>query len=151
MAAFETDLLLDRIDRKHHVLAELCELGRRQMALIDRQDMSELLTLLSAKQHLLSALHTIERQLDPFRGQAPEQRRWRSPAERSRCGQLLDRCEALLAEIVEQEKQSEHQLRRHRDNIADRLHGAHSAGVARNAYVAYQGPPISQLDLSSEN
>ena len=40
-------------------------------------------------------LQTIERELDPFRNQAPELRRWRTPVERARCAELLDRCEAL--------------------------------------------------------
>jgi ADP-ribose pyrophosphatase YjhB (NUDIX family) len=119
--------------------------------LIDRQEMSQLLVLLSAKQELLSRLQVIERQLDPFRGQPPEQRQWSSPAGRSRCGQLLDRCEALLAEIVGQEKQSEQQLRTYRDEIGAQLAGANSAGRARHAYVAEQAVHVSQLDLTSEN
>jgi hypothetical protein len=113
--------------------------------------MSQLLTLLSAKQELLSRLQVIERQLDPFRGQDPHERQWRSIASRSRCSQLLDRCEALLAEIVGQEKQSEEQLRTYRDQIGSRLAGAHSAGRARHAYAAEPALHVSQLDLTSEN
>src|SRR5690606_2690930 len=117
----------------------------RQLSLIHREDMSELLSLLSAKQQLLSRLQVIERQLDPYRGQSPDERQWRSTAVRSRCAQLLDRCEALLAEIVGQEKQSEQQLRIYRDDIGSRLAGAHSAGQARSAYVAEPSLNVSQL------
>jgi hypothetical protein len=151
MNVLDTDLLLDMVDRKHQVLAELCELSRRQMAMIDRQDMSPLLELLSAKQELLTRLQVIERQLDPFRGQSPDERQWRTAASRSRCSQLLDRCETLLAEIVDREKQSETQLRTYRDEIGARLTGAHSAGRARHAYAAQQAMHVSQLDLTSEN
>ena len=151
MSEFETDVLVQLVGRKYQILAELCELGRRQAALIDREDMVELLNVLSTKQQLISALQATERQLDPFRGQRPEQRRWRTPAERARCAQLLDACEALLAETVQQEKRSEGQLRLRRDEAAARLEGAHAAGVARNAYAAHNYDSLTQLDLSSED
>jgi hypothetical protein len=150
MALFPTDLLIELVGRKHQVLVELCELGRRQLAHIASEEMSELLGVLSAKQHLITALQATERELDPFRDQQPEQRPWRSAAQRTRCGELLAQCEALLAEIVEQEKRSEQQLRIHRDSAAARLQGAHTAGAALQAYVEQPSAPTGQLDLCSE-
>ncbi len=110
--------------------------------------MTELLDVLSAKQQMIVELQRIERGLDPFRTQDPEQRSWRSPDERTRCAEQLNRCEALLAEIVRQEKHSERDLIRRRDEAAARLEGVHAASQARGAYLARQ-PAASGLDLTS--
>jgi hypothetical protein len=61
----------------------------------------------------------------------------------------LARCEALLAEIVSQEKQSERDLLRRRDEAAQRLQGVHSAAQARSAYAASAQPASAGLDMTS--
>ena len=151
MEPFDTELLLDLVGRKYQVLAQLCELGRQQLALIDRDEMVELLNLLWAKQQLLTALHDVQRSLDPFRNQLPEERKWRQAADRQRCANLLTQCESLLAETIEQERRGERELSQLRDLTAARLEGAHTAGRARNAYLTGSGRTETQLDLSSEN
>ncbi len=143
-----TDLLGDLIRRKHNCLLHLRDLGARQLGLVRQGSMDELLDVLAAKQQLLVELQRIERGLDPFRGQDPEARAWRSPDDRQRCAEELARCDALLAEIMAQEKQSEQELIRRRDEAARRLQGAHTAAQARQAYAA--GPPApAGLDLTS--
>jgi hypothetical protein len=95
-------------------------------------------------------LQRIERELDPFRGQNPDQRRWRSAERRRQCAAGVSACEALLERIVAQEKQSEAELARRRDEAATRLQRTYSAGEARASYLARPHAAASQLDLTSE-
>jgi len=151
MTALETGQLAELIHQKRSCLAQLHEMGMKQLELVKSGAMSQLLEVLAAKQRLLVSLHKIERALDPFRGQSAEDRRWPSPAEREKCAAELAECEALLGEIVTQEKHSEAGLIRRRDEAAQRLQGAHVASLARGAYSAKSQPSINQLNLLSES
>ena len=147
---FPTDLLADLIGKKLAVLEQLRDLSRRQSDLISDDDIQRLLSLLSAKQTLLNELQKFQKQLEPFRKQDPETRRWRSPADRERCRQVAERSEALLGEIMLVEKQSEAELARRRDDAVARLHGVNSSATATRAYMTSPRPHRSTLDLSSE-
>ena len=57
-----TEILGDRIEQKLALLGQLRDLGRRQTALIETGDLTQLLKLLSAKQRLLAALQALERE-----------------------------------------------------------------------------------------
>lgn len=149
MPAFETDVLAELIGGKRACLVQLREMGRRQLELIDEGDMTTLLDVLTGKQRLLDKLQQIERALDPFRGQDPERRRWRTAEARSQCTEQLDQCERLLAEIISQEKCSEGTLLKRRDEAASRLQNAHLAGQAREAYTAQPYSRVKQIDLFS--
>lgn len=151
MTPLETDKLAGLMRRKRDYLLSLRDMGKRQMEFVADGEMARLLDVLATKQRVLNDLQRVERALDPYRDQDPEARRWRSAAARAECAQLLDECQSLLKETVEQERQSEAALTVRRDEAAVRLHGAHAAGRARGAYT-HQGPTsISQLDLSSES
>jgi hypothetical protein len=143
-----TEILSDRIEQKLALFEQLRDLGRRQLALIEAGDLTQLLKLLSAKQRLLSALVSLERELDPFRSEDPEARVWPSPAHRQKCAQNAATCEELLRSIVEQERQSEAQMRARRDEVAARLDGAHSVAAAHRAYTAEELPATARLDLT---
>ncbi len=150
MTAFETDLLARLVEAKYACLAQLRDMGRRQLELIDEGNMTALLDLLAAKQRSIIKLQKIERGLDAFREQQPDERQWKTPEQRRRCAEQLQQCETLLGEIVSQEKCSEGAMIRRRDETADRLQGVHRAGQARGAYTTTPAATISQLDLSSE-
>jgi hypothetical protein len=146
----ETETLARLIELKHGVLFQLRGLAERQRTVVDEDELSALLGLLAAKQRLLDALQTVEKELAPFRGQDPERRRWRSAAERQRVRGLAEQCESLLAEIVQLETQSEQELLRRRDAAADGLQGTHRAAEACRAYSTLRGRSGSQLDVSSD-
>ncbi len=150
MPTFETDVLAELIRDKHECLVQLREMGRRQFELIDQRDMTALLDVLTAKQRALEKLQRIERALDPFRGQDPDRRRWRTAEDRRLCTEQLQQCERLLAEIISQEKCSEGVLLRRRDEAAGRLQSAHLAGRARQAYTAQPHGRVKQIDLFSD-
>ena len=144
-----TDVLAELIESKHRVLVQLRSLGERQLALAQDGLMTELLDVLGLKQRVLAQLQSIERALEPFRGQQPQSRRWRSADARRRCGERLAECESLLAAILQQEKQSEQELTRRRDAAARQLAGMHTAAEARCAYLAPAECPAGQLDLNT--
>ncbi len=148
--ALETDLLATLISRKRDCLLQLRDLGPRQLALVREGNMTTLLDLLSAKQRLLWELQKLERQIDPFRGQDPADRRWPTPEARQETARRLAECEALLAQIARQDKQSEEELIRRRQQAAIQLHGVHAAHRARGAYLAPGCDVAGRLDLSSE-
>jgi hypothetical protein len=135
---------------RHSCLAQLRDLGRRQLQLIDEGNVTGLLDVLSVKQKPLSDIQRLEKALDPYRSQDPEQRQWRTPEDRAACAQLVQQCEAMLKEIIIQEKRCEELMVQKRDATAVRLQQLRSAGRAQGAYTtpAYTG--VSQIDLSSE-
>ncbi len=151
MPPLDTDTLAALIAKKHELLVQLRDLGRRQMELIDLGDMTQLLKLLASKQRLLAGMHATERQLDPFRHQDPNTRPWPTAAARDRCAAMADECDKLMAEVMSREKQSESQLRYRRDEAAARLQGVHAAAQARQAYAEAPAIPVSHLDLLSES
>src|SRR5688572_8848531 len=132
----ETDFLAQLIDARHHVLVQLQELARQQAVLVQDGDMTRLMSLLAVKQRLLNTLQDHERKLEPFRVQDPEQRLWRSNADRQRCREVAEHSELMLGEILRVERQCETELIQRRDDAAKLLQGAHSAARATQAYVS---------------
>jgi hypothetical protein len=143
----DTDTLSQLVRARYSCLVRLRDMGSKQLELIEDGNMTALLDLLSAKQRPLMELRRIELALDPYRGQDPEERRWRRTEDRTACSRMVEECEALLREIVAQEKQCEATLTRRRDEAAVRLQGYHMAGQARGAYTAMPQMEVSQLDL----
>ena len=146
----ETDLLSRLIAEKHGSLRQLRDMGTRQLELVHAGTIAELLDVLSAKQRVLGRLQKIERGLDPFRSQDASARRWPSEEERLQCAPRIDECEALLVEIARQEKESQSELARRRDETAAQLEGVHKSIRARGAYASQPQPGLGRLDLSSE-
>lgn len=145
-----TDQLADLISRKHECLGQLYELGRQQLALVEAGDITALMHVLSAKQQLIATFRKIEAGIDPFRCEKPEERVWRSPADRADCAARIEQSETLFREILEQEKRSEQSLQRRRDDAAHQLQGVHAARNARGAYSAHQGRAADRSDLTIE-
>lgn len=143
--------LTQLLAKKLQLLVQLRDLGQRQIEFIEDSDLASLLKVLSAKQHILTLLPPIERQLDPFRDQDPERRPWQLPQQRELCARLAQQCEQTLDEIVGQEKRSETDLIQRRDEAAIQLQGTHSASHARNVYSGELSAASGQLDLSSDS
>jgi hypothetical protein len=147
----DTDVLARLMDRKHEVLKQLHQLAQRQLAVVGAGGQtSELLGVLAAKQGLLDQLQALQRQLDPYRHQDPDSRRWRTPRDRQRCAQVSGRCQSLLGEVIELERRSEAQLRLQRDKTAAQLKAVSTAAEARAAYAAGPCESPRSLDLASE-
>jgi len=150
MSELSTDQLAQLIKDKHDCLTQLHKLVGEQAARIDAGDMTHLLKILAAKQQVLSALQNVERQLDPFRDQDPQKRRWRSAEDRQRCARLVQRCEVILSDIIRREKLGEAQLTKRRDETATLLQGMHHASRTRGAYRNSDVRDGTSIDLTSE-
>lgn len=145
-----TERLAQLVERKREVLVHLRSLGARQLELVDGDDWSQLTKVLSTKQRLLGLLSDIERELVPFRDEPPQLRVWASETARETCRRHADDCAALLAEVMDLEREGERAMIRRRDETARRLSGMHVSVAARHAYVADDQPASLGLDLVSE-
>ncbi len=150
MTSLTTDILMQLVQARYACLVQLRDLGRRQMELVEQDNVTGLLDVLSVKQKPLSDIQRIEKALDPYRRQDPERRQWRSSDDRAACGRLVALCEAMLKEIVVQEKRCEELMVQKRDATAERLQQLRWAGRAMGAYAAPSGVGNSHIDLSSE-
>jgi len=131
-----TKQLSDLIRRKHVVLVELCDVGRRQKDIVERGDTATLLKLLATKQTMIAVLQQVERELVPFHADDPETRTWTSPEERTQCAQQAAECNRLLQEIVELERHCAERMTTRRNEVAAQLQQVNAAGQARDAYEA---------------
>jgi hypothetical protein len=146
----DTDVLAELIDAKHELLCQIRQLAGRQAEVIVQGDMTRIMSLLAVKQRLLNSIEQLERRLDPFRQQEPEQRQWQSPAHRQRAREASTRCDALLNEIMAVERTCETQLLQRRDLAADQLRVAHFSMHAANAYLPSGDSAGGQFDVSCE-
>jgi hypothetical protein len=120
------------------VLVQLRAVGVRQTGLVASGDVAALLKLLAAKQHLITRLQELERELKPFYAGDPDKRVWRSPDDRARCAKQANDCNALLEEIVQLEKLGADKMNERKNEVAQQLNQVHAATHVRNAYQAQQ-------------
>lgn len=146
--ADDTDRLAALIMHKLRLLEQLVDLSRKQQELIGLDDLDSLLALLSNKQRLVEGLQQVERALDPFRAQDPDQRNWRTLSERAVCRKSAERCEQLLTELLANERRATGELADRRQQAESRLQGFDTMARAQSAYAAH-APPARRLDLSS--
>jgi hypothetical protein len=131
-----TTQLADLVRRKHAVLAQLVDAGRRQREIVDQGETAALLKLLATKQTMIASLQQIEREITPFYGEDPDSRVWPSADARAQCAAEAAECNRLLAEILELERGSADRMTVRRNEVAAQLQHVCSAGQARNAYEA---------------
>lgn len=141
----DTDRLLQLIDAKHTVLAQLHDLAQRQFALAGAGDTTALVSLLAVKQRLLDTLSALEERLDPYRSQDPQDRTWRTSTDRAHCAEVAERSRTLLDEIMSLDQRGMELLQARQQQTLRMIHAAHDAAHARTAYFEHQlGPAASQ-------
>jgi hypothetical protein len=131
-----TEQLAAFIAQKHEVLLQLRAVGVRQTDLVASGEIAALLKLLASKQHLITRLQELEKELKPFYAGDPEKRVWRSPEDRARCAKQADECNVLLEEIVRLEKHGADKMNERKNEVAQQLQQVHAASHVRNAYQA---------------
>jgi len=131
-----TTHLAELIAKRRKCLAQLRELGAKQGELIADGNMTALLRIFSAKQELIAALETLERELRPYHDEDPESREWVSPAARAACAADAEECRRLLAEVMALEQAGERQMTVRRDGVAHELRSLSAARGVREAYQA---------------
>ena len=150
MTEFDTDLLADLIIRKRECLLKLQTMVAKQLELAADGSVTALLDILASKQRVIIELQDVEKALSPFRNQDPDRRQWRDPQSRERCARQLAECETLMGRIMSEERKSESEMVRRRDETAKQLQGVHQAGRARGAYAVQAQSAPRQIDLSSD-
>jgi len=133
-----TEQLAALIAQKHEVLVQLRAVGVRQTGLVASGEVAALLKLLAAKQHLITRLQELERELKPYYAGDPDKRVWRSPDDRARCAKQASDCNALLEEIVQLEKLGADKMNERKNEVAQQLQQVHAATHVRSAYQAQQ-------------
>jgi hypothetical protein len=136
MPDLSTNTLADLMAKRRKCLTQLRDLGFKQALLVASGEMSDLLRLVAAKQQLIVALQSLERQLAPFHDQRPESRVWASPAARAACADDAEACRQLIGEVMAMEQDGERQMAKRRDDVAGQLRTATSGGRVREAYQA---------------
>jgi hypothetical protein len=143
-----TARLSQLLDARLQVLQQLYDLARRQRAAITQHDLSTLLQLLAAKQQVLQVLKQLDSQLEPFRAESPELRRWESEQQHLRAKEQAARGEALLREILALDQESEQHMLAQREEAARDLSHFQQHALAERAYlgaatVAPRGSDVS--------
>ncbi len=133
-----TEQLAAFIAQKHEVLMQLRAVGVRQTDLVASGEIAALLKLLAAKQHLITRLHELDKELKPYYSSDPEKRIWRTPDERARCAKQASECNVLLEEVVRLEKHGAEKMNERKNEVAQQLQQVHAASQVRNAYQAQQ-------------
>jgi len=136
--SLSTDKLADLVDKRHRCLLQLRDLGGKQSEMIAAGEMGPLLRLIGTKNQLIAALQTIEKELTPFHAEDPDSRAWPTPAARAQCAEQAGKCQHLLAELMELERQNERSMIARRDQVATQLQSAQAASTARGAYQQHQ-------------
>ncbi len=129
-----TESLFELIESKLHLLIEMQAMSLTQADLVTQHDMTSLMTLLSRKQELMSALGNVQSKLARFQDQDPEIRIWSSPGRRTECKDMVARCDQLLQELIVMEDRSLNSMNLQRESVAAQLQQNIDACTIQNAY-----------------
>ena len=136
MTPLDTDILADLIHGKHGLLLQLRDLGRRQLELIEANDLTQLLKLLASKQKTIDRA-AVDSNADWIRfvagsgdprvahGRRPRPLRSNGGGVRSRQG----------GDRAGRTNERDSRLTFRRDEAASRLQGVHQASQIRHAYT----------------
>lgn len=147
-----TRRLAQLVHQKSSLVIELHKVLSKQRSMIDDGDI-DLMALLAIKQKLLEALKIVDRQMDPFRQQEPDDRIWAHPAERQECREESEACEALFVQVKQMEAYCIQKMQQLQAATQDQLQSTSSARMAANAYQqGYNSaaPQRNSLDITSE-
>lgn len=145
-----TQALVDLIEHKNTILNRIYRLVDTQVETVNDSRIADLMPLLSKKQELLDEMNRVERELDPYRQEDPDQRQWSSDDARSNCAAMVDANRLLLSNILEKEQACEQELIQQREATAKKLDESMSAASAIESYQQFKKPTRGSLDLSSE-
>ncbi len=132
--------------RKH--CRDLLELSRRQHQFIDASDYTQLMSTLAQKQRILGRLDEVKRRYPELSRQWTALRDSGVPALRTDCEALIAETEAILAQLVESEKQGTDRLSERREATRRQLEAV-SQGVHVNQVYADTSPTLNHRFLNT--
>lgn len=147
-----TNRLAQLVNQKTRLVVELHRVLNKQREMIDAGQI-DLLSLLAIKQKLLDALTSVDRQMDPFRSQDPEQRLWESTEARHQCRDEAQQCEELFLQVKQMEAYCMSEMQRLQAKTQEQLQGVNSAKQAAQAYEQNYNsiaPTRNSFDVSAD-
>jgi len=121
---------------KLHLLRSARELSIQQIEVMQSDDVATLLTVLSRKSEILDTLKTLQKELDPYRNQEPEDRIWDSAEEQASCRKIFEEIDRLLEELSQMDNQALDQMTHQRDAMASQIAQFATAEAVQNAYAS---------------
>ncbi|MEX0703438.1 MAG: hypothetical protein WD069_15185 [Planctomycetales bacterium] len=118
----------------------MLDLSRRQERLIEQDDYAGLLTVLSSKQRILGRLDDIKRRHPDLLADWRTTRDRIDPADRAECERLLAETEAVVAELIEEERHSTESLIVRRDAARNQLEAIAHGSRVHHAYRDHLAP-----------
>jgi hypothetical protein len=113
--------ILEILKHRRAHCRDLLELSQRQNRVIDASDFSSLLVVLGQKQRLLGRLDEIKRRYPELGRQWSALRETGLPSVRRDCEAIISETEAILAELVQTEKDGAEHLQQRRDATRQQL------------------------------
>lgn len=147
IATKTTEHLASLVSAKLQVLKILCQLAERQLAMVERGELTDLIKLLAAKQTVLAQLQSLDGELAPYRDDNPDKRSWASTAARTACQAKAHEANALAARSLELEKQAESLMIARRDAASQAILALQTAADARTAYIPPALPSLATLQV----
>jgi FlgN protein len=149
MSLSTLDEILDVLKHRRKHCRDLLDLSRRQNRVIDASDYSSLLGVLGQKQRVLGRLDEINRRHPELSRQWAALREAGQPGVRRECEEIISETEAILAELVQTEKDGAEQLSQRRDATRRQLESI-AQGVHVNETYRDNVAPYSHrfLDLN---
>ncbi len=138
------DVLQNR--RKH--CRDLLELSQRQHQFINAADYAQLMATLAQKQRILGRLDEVKRRYPELSRQWAMLRDSGLPAIRTDCESLIADTEAILAELLESEKQGTDRLAERREATRRQLEAV-TQGVHVNQVYADSTPTLNHRFLNA--
>ena len=133
---------------RRQCFADLLQISRCQLGLVENDDYSQLLRLLGGKQQIIGRLEAISSRLPRLWDDWRRERERLAPGSREICEQTLADTEALLAELLEHERVSTETLARRRDQTARQLAAVAGGNRVNQAYRDCLAPVTHRhLDL----
>jgi hypothetical protein len=133
---------------RRQCFADLLELSRRQLQLVETDDYPQLLGLLGGKQQILGRLEAISIREPRLWDEWRRERDRVAVATRQACEQTLADTEVLLAELLEHERISTDTLARRREQTARQLQAVAGGSRVNQAYRDCLAPATHRhLDL----
>ncbi len=117
----------------------LAPISERQLEIVRSGDVTLLVRLLGLKQQIMYEFEAVEKQLEPFRDTPPEQRVWNDEEERKETGESINRCAALLEEILRNDTLSTTELSAQKDEVEEQIRKTRQGAQVHNGY-AKQAP-----------
>jgi hypothetical protein len=114
--------------------ADLLELSRRQLQLVETDDYPQLLGLLGGKQQIIGRLEAISSREPRLWEAWRRERDSLAPVVRQACEETLAETEVVLAELLEHERISTDTLARRREQTARQLQAVSGGSRVNQAY-----------------